>query len=364
MGRHWFGTGSVRRGPSPRRALDTAPADLDDTPDKPFCDAVRGPSRWLSHAAATVAVGALGVALAGSLSLGGPAQAGTGDRTAADLPNTSRAVPAQAAGLAGSDAPGRDGATDTGEEHGTLDGFDRRRGSTSRDTVRKKLEQAGVTNRAQERREDLRDSQRDAARNNRGLSADERTKQLEKAREQAKAEAERQAEEAARKRREAEQRRLAAAEGGLPLPDPEDVPAGNGAVSPLPAGSYSIGARWGAWGSWARYHTGQDLAAPYGTPIVAAKAGVVVPGTGGWAGVDVAIRHSGGGATLYAHMSRRVVHVGQTVQAGQVIGYVGSTGRSFGPHLHFEYYPPGTSIGDVYSTRDPIAWLHANGGRI
>lgn len=374
MGRQLFGTGLVRRNAAPRRALESSTPVRPGRSEKPFSQAIGDRSRWVSHTLATVAVGALGVMLAGSLSISGQATTGSGTatgRTAADLPDTSKAIPAQAAGRAGADSPGRDGRTDTEDDRGTLDSFDRRQESTSRDTVRKKLEQAGVTNRAQERRNQLNSSQQEAAKNNRGLSAKERSKDLEKTREQAKAEAERQAEEERRKaeekRRKAEEarrRKAVAGGGGIPVPDPSTLPKGNGAVAPLPAGSYVIGARWGEWGSWSRYHTGQDLAAPHGTPIVAAKSGVVVPGTGGWAGINVAIRHSGGGATLYAHMSRRVAQVGQTVRAGQIIGYVGSTGRSTGPHLHFEYYPAGSTVGSVYTTSDPIAWLRANGGHV
>lgn len=371
MGRQLFGTGLVRRGVAPRRALESSAPTRSARTEKPFSQSGGDRSRWVSHGLATVAIGALGVMLAGSISITGQATVGSGSgdgRTAADLPDTSKAVPAQAAGRAGDDAPGRDGSTDTDDERGTLDSFDRRHESTSRDTVRKKLQQAGVTNRAQDRRNQLDSSQQQAANNNRGLSAKQRSKDLETARQQAKDEAERQADEERRKAAAAEEKRrqdaAAAQGGGLPVPDPSTLPKGDGAVAPLPPGSYVLGARWGAWGSWARYHTGQDLAAPHGTPIRAAKSGVVVQGTGGWAGIDVAIRHSGGGSTLYAHMSRRVAQVGQTVRAGQIIGYVGSTGRSFGPHLHFEYYPPGATIGSVYTTQDPIAWLRANGGHV
>lgn len=84
-----------------------------------------------------------------------------------------------------------------------------------------------------------------------------------------------------------------------------------------------------------------DLAAPKGTPIMAAASGTVVvaQGNGGWNGGYgnyVVISHSNGSQTLYAHMSKVSTYDGEAVVQGQVIGYVGSTGESTGAHLHFE----------------------------
>lgn len=139
----------------------------------------------------------------------------------------------------------------------------------------------------------------------------------------------------------------------------------NGSVAaPLAPGSYSLGAYFGKTGSWARYHTGQDFPAATGTPVYAAAAGVVGGdmSAAGWAGsYYVTIHHAGGDSTLYAHLSARVVSAGEPVKAGQLIGYVGNEGRSFGAHLHFEYYPAGTTPGDVYSAGDPMAWLRGHG---
>ena len=145
-----------------------------------------------------------------------------------------------------------------------------------------------------------------------------------------------------------------------------DAIATQGATTPIAPGSYTLGSHWKEYGSWARWHTGQDFVASTGTPIVAVAAGVVAsaPSVGGWAGTHVVINHANGGSTLYAHMSRRVVRPGQVVKAGQLIGYVGDTGRSFGSHLHFEYYPPNAIPGDVYSTGDPVAFLRSLGVKI
>jgi murein DD-endopeptidase MepM/ murein hydrolase activator NlpD len=83
-----------------------------------------------------------------------------------------------------------------------------------------------------------------------------------------------------------------------------------------------------------------DLGAPVGTPITAAASGKVITSKqGGWNGGYgnmVVISHDNGTQTLYSHLSSNVVYSGQWVSAGEVIGYVGSTGHSTGPHLHFE----------------------------
>jgi len=94
-----------------------------------------------------------------------------------------------------------------------------------------------------------------------------------------------------------------------------------------------------------KLHTGVDMACGYGTPIHAAAAGLVVHA--GWYGAygnAVIIDHGSGMATLYGHCSSVAVGAGQTVAAGQVIGYVGSTGYSTGPHLHYEVRQNGTPI--------------------
>ncbi|MGV8848451.1 MAG: M23 family metallopeptidase [Propionibacteriaceae bacterium] len=136
-------------------------------------------------------------------------------------------------------------------------------------------------------------------------------------------------------------------------------------VSPVAPGSYTRSAVFGEYGVWSRYHTGVDLTAPLGTPIVAAGPGVVVASDGGgWAGTHVVIMHADGSRTLYAHMTAKVVQPGTVVKAGQLIGYVGMTGRAFGYHLHFEYYPPTATVGDPYTAADPLPFMLKHGVRI
>lgn len=99
--------------------------------------------------------------------------------------------------------------------------------------------------------------------------------------------------------------------------------------NPLPNGTWIRGYYAG--------HTGLDLAAPEGTPILAANGGpVVYSGWNSWGYGNVVVLAHGPFTTLYGHMSRTGVRCGDFVNAGQVIGYVGSTGNSSGPHLHFE----------------------------
>ncbi len=94
-----------------------------------------------------------------------------------------------------------------------------------------------------------------------------------------------------------------------------------------------------------RMHSGLDFRARHGTPIYAATDGTVnYAGRNGGYGNYVRIRHSGNLATGYAHMSRIAVRNGEQVRRGQVIGYVGSTGLSTGPHLHYEMYRGGQKI--------------------
>ena len=97
-------------------------------------------------------------------------------------------------------------------------------------------------------------------------------------------------------------------------------------------------------GQW-KFHNGVDLANNQGTPIYAARSGKVTVATyGGTYGYYVTINHGDGYSSLYAHMTHYTVSKGQTVKKGDIIGYMGSTGRSTGPHLHFSIFLNGSSV--------------------
>jgi murein DD-endopeptidase MepM/ murein hydrolase activator NlpD len=107
---------------------------------------------------------------------------------------------------------------------------------------------------------------------------------------------------------------------------------------------------------WGSLHAGEDFAAPIGTQVRAISSGVVV-----FAAVDagygnkVEIRHWDGTVSWYGHLSKIEVKVGQRVDPAELVGLVGSTGFSTGPHLHLEIHPNGK--GPV----DPLPWLRAHG---
>lgn len=107
-------------------------------------------------------------------------------------------------------------------------------------------------------------------------------------------------------------------------------------TSPVPGG---IGTPYGVPGSWAAgVHTGEDYPCPSGTPVLAAAGGTVMKaGDQGDYGLRVDVRCSADGCEhSYSHLSRIDVHAGQAVSAGQQVGLSGNTGRSSGPHLHYE----------------------------
>jgi len=99
-----------------------------------------------------------------------------------------------------------------------------------------------------------------------------------------------------------------------------------------------------------KFHAGLDFTAPMGTPIYATADGIVRLATynpGGY-GNHVIINHGYGYETLYGHMVRIKARQGQSVKRGEVIGYVGSTGKSTGPHCHYEVHRSGKPINPVY----------------
>ncbi|MDY7020272.1 MAG: peptidoglycan DD-metalloendopeptidase family protein [Cyanobacteriota bacterium] len=131
-----------------------------------------------------------------------------------------------------------------------------------------------------------------------------------------------------------------------------DLPPLAGPDTYLPGGSMRFnGYIWPSRGiltsgygwRWGRMHRGIDIAAPIGTPIFAAAPGVVTYAgwnSGGYGNL-VEIEHPDGSLTVYAHNSRILVNKGQKVAQGQQVSEMGSTGRSTGPHLHFEIHPSG-----------------------
>jgi murein DD-endopeptidase MepM/ murein hydrolase activator NlpD len=119
-----------------------------------------------------------------------------------------------------------------------------------------------------------------------------------------------------------------------------------GLLAPVPGAITSgFGMRRHPILGYTRMHAGIDFKAGYGTPIVAVSDGrVSSAGRSGGCGIAVQLEHGGGLTTRYCHMSRMSVSAGMSVRRGQVIGYVGSTGLSTGPHLHYEMYRGGRVI--------------------
>ena len=122
-----------------------------------------------------------------------------------------------------------------------------------------------------------------------------------------------------------------------------------------------FGYRWHPILHFTRFHAGLDIGASWGSPIVAAGDGrVVAAGWAGGYGREVQIAHGGGLTSLYGHMSEIVAQPGSFVRQGQVIGYVGSSGLSTGPHVHFEVRQSGTPVNplSVRFTSAPVVDTH------
>lgn len=151
------------------------------------------------------------------------------------------------------------------------------------------------------------------------------------------------------------------------------VPSESGYLWPLPGGYNTIsslaGGRIHPVTGKPGNHAGIDIPAPSGTNIYAAKSGVVIhaaKGTGSsWSyGNYVIVSHSDGTSTLYAHMSRIGCKQGQTVKQGDVIGYVGTTGRSTGNHLHFEVRVGSTRKDPVNYFKDKTLYVLSGGKKV
>ncbi|GAB3624411.1 M23 family metallopeptidase [Mariniluteicoccus endophyticus] len=345
----------------PRRAFaPVGPTHTDDTP-----------TTLVKHALAATAVSALGLGLVGSITLSAAAQSvETSNQTTTSSTGTAdstQAVPEPVTPQAQEAAVDPEVNRDATETTGELDAFNRvAADSSSRNAVRAEIDRAVASQKAAERGATLERSNQKADETSGLAVSDARAKELNNTREAAKREQARLAEEKRKTEELIKSGALpapapAAAPAAVPMPMP--VPGGAGAVKPM--ASYVRGAGWGAVGSWSRYHTGIDLAAPIGTTIVAVSGGVVVsPNAGGWAGNHVIIRHGDGTYTLYAHMSGATVRPGQQVAAGQQVGSVGMTGRTFGPHLHMEHYPAGGQTSNPYTSDDPYRWMMAQGVRL
>ena len=125
---------------------------------------------------------------------------------------------------------------------------------------------------------------------------------------------------------------------------PTEVESGLAMPAQGPITSY-FGYRYHPILHFTRFHAGVDIGAPWGSPIVAAGDGRVVgAGWGGGYGREVEIAHGDGLVSLYGHMSQIIAQPGSFVRRGELIGYVGSSGLSTGPHLHFEVRQGGTPV--------------------
>lgn len=339
-------------------------------------DFERDKKGWLQHGIAALAVSVLGLGVAGSVALTGAAE----ESNLASRPQTSVQQTAQ--------QPVQQ-AVQPVTQSSTLDR--NAEAATSRNLARQPLNQSQLNSKAKERAKILDKTSSDIDEATRTEASNDRNKELETDSAQTRLNAQRIEEQ----RRLAKARRDAAKNGtstqtpstdqsttsispsqpesqapreDSSAPDTSDVKVtgGGGASMPIASG-YRIAATFGQYGSWSRYHTGYDFSAAMGTPFRSPAAGVVTHvgyggSAGGWAGFYVTVRHADGKQSLYAHGSpNAVVSVGQQVSAGQVVGHVGMTGRTFGPHLHFEIYPAGVTPGDVYKATNPMTWLQSIG---
>ncbi|WP_260867521.1 M23 family metallopeptidase [Streptomyces sp. SAJ15] len=183
----------------------------------------------------------------------------------------------------------------------------------------------------------------------------EAERKAEEAARKAEAEAERKAEAAAKAKAEAEAEAEAEADAGSESGSGGGSGTSAGAYA-LPVASYTLTSTFGQAGDlWSADHTGQDFAAPTGTPVKAVHGGTIT--SAGWAGAygyRIVLTLADGTEIWYCHLSSMVKTSG-TVSTGDVIGRVGATGNVTGPHLHLEVRPGGGS------PVDPLAWLRQHG---
>lgn len=164
------------------------------------------------------------------------------------------------------------------------------------------------------------------------------------------------AEQAGDEQRYAQLREASRQVGALLGSGPAGTAASPGSLSWPASGTFTggYGPRRDPFTGAAGFHPGDDIAAPTGTPVLAAADGTVAlvqdPGHSGGYGNYTCLDHGGGLATCYAHQSQVLVVLGQPVRRGQVIGAVGTTGYSTGPHLHFEVRVGGRPV-------DPLPYL-------
>jgi murein DD-endopeptidase MepM/ murein hydrolase activator NlpD len=320
---------------------------------------------WLQHGLAALGVSLLGLGVAGSVVLTSNAE-----HVQAAVPTAQLATNPQSA---------------TAPEITVPPAFDRAASSISRDLTRPALDPAKLKSLADQRAEELSKTDDQIAQAARTRAATAREKSLERASRATQKQGARLAREAIERKaaksaraaaaraaardtaRSASRRASAATTRPAPATRSSASPSSGGRSCMPVRGGYSIAAHFGQVGAWSRYHTGFDFSAPVGTTLQAPAAGVVTNAGGGpasgWAGNYVTIRYPDGTQSLMAHMSTVSVRVGQSVSACETVGAVGMTGRTFGPHVHFEIYPAGVTPGDVYRAVNPVSWLNGRGLR-
>ncbi|MGI5353392.1 M23 family metallopeptidase [Streptomyces sp. CA-250714] len=318
---------------------------------------LRGKHRIAKQRAGGVARGGavLGVGMIAAVGAGGMATAQDKDPGAISVPDldtaadTVRSIPDQlpdAEDLPGIGSLISDDADDPGSPDGADGSGDTENAATGGTNAGEALRARILAQAEQHRSTQDTEAREEAARQAANAAAEEAAKRAAAEEKQAKAERAREAAEAKRKA-EAEQKRKAEAERRAKLARSYTAPLA----------SFQLTAGFGqAGGMWQNDHTGQDFAAPNGTPVKAVHSGTIKEA--GWAGsygYRVVLKLEDGTELWFCHLSSMTKSAGDKVGTGDVIGRVGSTGNSSGPHLHVEVRPDG---GDPV---DPLPWLRAKG---